>query len=118
MGDQRVRGMATRTPGRTEGRQGGDARVPKRNGCNRRVHRRKCVTGDEFQVGATELFAAYKEWATENEEYTYDQRRFGDALSERGYKVEKSTSGPDKGRKVRTGISLRDGYGFHSRKGW
>jgi putative DNA primase/helicase len=77
----------------------------------------RCVIGEEFQVGAAELFEAYKEWANVNEEYTYSQRRFGDALSERGYKVERVTSGSDKGRKLRKGISLKDSYGFHNRWG-
>jgi putative DNA primase/helicase len=78
----------------------------------------RCVIGDEFEIGASDLFAAYKDWASVNSEYTYNQRRFGDALSERGYEVGRITAGPDKGRKLRKRISLKDSYGYHSRKGW
>jgi putative DNA primase/helicase len=75
----------------------------------------ECVTGDEFEVAASELYAAYKEWAKLNEEYTYSQRRFGDALTERGYEVGKITSGPNKGRKLRKGIGLKNGYSLYDR---
>jgi putative DNA primase/helicase len=72
-----------------------------------------CVLGEGFEVNGATLFNRYREWAKDNNEYEYTHRRFGENLTERGFEVQRVTSGPEKGRKVRLGIGLADGYSFH-----
>ena len=45
----------------------------------------KCHVSANAEVGATELYAAYRAWADAGSEYMANQKRFGEAMSERGY---------------------------------
>jgi putative DNA primase/helicase len=44
-----------------------------------------CAIGTQHQVGATELYVAYTYWCNEHDETILSQRRFGGAMSERGF---------------------------------
>lgn len=45
----------------------------------------RCVEGKDKKVGATELYQAYKEWASERGEHEYNQRALGVRLKDKGY---------------------------------
>jgi putative DNA primase/helicase len=63
----------------------------------------QCTLSPAHEAFAKELYAAYKKWCEENNEYILTQRRFGDHLTERGIGSRKGTGG----YMVRTGIALR-----------
>jgi putative DNA primase/helicase len=52
-----------------------------------------CVIGPQFQVRASELYDAYKEWCDKGNEYKLPQRTFGTRLTERGFERYVSTNG-------------------------
>jgi putative DNA primase/helicase len=62
----------------------------------------RCLTGAGMACRASALYAAYKGWAEGGNEDVLNQRRFGDAMGERGF--EKYTSNGVRYR----GIALRD----------
>jgi putative DNA primase/helicase len=62
-----------------------------------------CVTYPQASVGATVLFNAYKTWCDESKESPEKQRSFGDALTERGFRVERHRI---TGKKIRVGLRL------------
>lgn len=68
----------------------------------------RCVLGEVCNVGATDLFTAYKEWAEENNEPVLTQKKFGTALKERseGFTQERDSK---TGRAVWRGIRLGSG---------
>ena len=45
----------------------------------------RCVEGKDKKVGATELYGAYKIWASERGEHEYNQRALGVRLKDKGY---------------------------------
>jgi len=67
----------------------------------------RCLVGAGCEVGASELFEAYKTWCEAAGEKAISQRRFGLQLAERGYQSDRFTAGPDKGRKCWRGVGLR-----------
>lgn len=60
-----------------------------------------CQEYSEAEVGATELYQAYKQWCEQQEEQPESQRAFGLKMSEKGYKKEKTRT-----VKVYRGITL------------
>lgn len=76
-----------------------------------------CVDGDDaFTVSSRDLFDAYLRWhkdAIGGEALT--QTAFGLKLRDRGYRNEKSKSGPNKNRMYWQGIGLRDKHGVEGR---
>lgn len=42
-----------------------------------------CITGEEYRAPAGELFAKYKEWARDNEEYLMSKQKFGQKMKEK-----------------------------------
>ena len=63
-----------------------------------------CVVDSDASAGATDLYTAYKTWCEAAKEPAEKQRAFGDALTERGYRVDRHrvTS-----RKIRLGLRLK-----------
>jgi putative DNA primase/helicase len=64
-----------------------------------------CVIDSQRLVGAMELYGRYTDWCSENGEDTLSHRRFGEQLSERGFRVEKRGTAR---RKHRLGLDLRE----------
>jgi putative DNA primase/helicase len=64
----------------------------------------RCAMDPEASEGATDLYRAYVTWCEQGKEHPETQTRFGEALSERGYRVERERSGTK--RKVRVGLRL------------
>ena len=50
----------------------------------------RCVEGKDKKVGATELYQAYKHWASERGEREYNQRVLGGRLKDKGYQSKRS----------------------------
>jgi putative DNA primase/helicase len=71
----------------------------------------RCELGEALEENASILYNTYVEWARENGEYVHSQRKFGSALTEHGYGSRRATEGVDKGRTVRLGLQLTNGYG-------
>lgn len=74
-----------------------------------------CLTGDGYECGNTELYAAFRRWADDNGEREKSQRWFSQALHDRGFRQAERR---DRGRRWRN-LSLRpvavaDAY----RPGW
>ncbi|MDA2933439.1 phage/plasmid primase, P4 family [Acidobacteria bacterium AH-259-D05] len=67
-----------------------------------------CSTGSALHESASNLYEAYKEWAEENGEYTFSQKRLGKYLSEKGFESTRITSGPDRGKKEWLGIEVKE----------
>lgn len=63
----------------------------------------KCVINKLVEAKAKDLYRAYVDWCSESGEKPTSQRRFGTALTERGFQKEKTRSGI-----VYTGIGLLD----------
>lgn len=63
-----------------------------------------CVLARDARTKAGSLYAAYQAWAEAHGEHAWTQRRFGEALSERGLERRKSD-----GTKIYLGIGLRAG---------
>lgn len=61
-----------------------------------------CELGEKFSEPASELFLAYKKWATEGDEFSLSQTRFGREMEERGFAAEKRSGG----LKWRVGVRL------------
>lgn len=70
--------------------------------------RERCLVAENCEVGSAQLFDAYKEWAESAGEKPVTQRRFGLQMVERGFRSERFTSGPNKGRNCWRGIGLRE----------
>lgn len=64
-----------------------------------------CELGETHAEPASELYAAYKKWASEGGEYELPQTRFGRELEERGFSAEKRGRGNAR-VKWRTGLRL------------
>jgi putative DNA primase/helicase len=64
-----------------------------------------CEIGAEFETPATELFNAFKKATDGN----ITQTMFGMRLTEKGFADKQITSGPNKGRRGRKGLRLREG---------
>jgi P4 family phage/plasmid primase-like protien len=62
-----------------------------------------CEEDPEGIAGATDLYTAYVAWCEQSREHPETQRRFGDALSERGYGLDRH---PVTRRKIRRGLGL------------
>lgn len=63
-----------------------------------------CIKGLELKAPANELYQEYKNWCQDSNEFALSQRKFGTALSERGFKKWNST-----GNKVMyAGLMLKD----------
>ena len=45
----------------------------------------RCDEGPQERAKGAELFAAYSDWCEKSKEYPVSRRRFGEAMSERGY---------------------------------
>ena len=45
----------------------------------------RCIVGNEYQVKAKDIYTAYSDWAVENGERAVSQRKFGTAMTERGF---------------------------------
>ena len=52
-----------------------------------------CCTKEPSLVGATKLYTKYREWCEDTGEYAKNQRKFGQALGERGFTKEKTRAG-------------------------
>lgn len=68
----------------------------------------RCIVGEAYTAGATPLYAAYTQWATAAGERAEPQRQFGEWLRERGFRSERLTAGPTKGRTIYLGLALRE----------
>ncbi|HPM84554.1 MAG TPA: phage/plasmid primase, P4 family, partial [Candidatus Anammoximicrobium sp.] len=66
----------------------------------------RCLVADGCEVGASELFEAYKTWCEAAGEKAITQRRFGMQLTERGFQSDRFTAGQHKGRKCWRGVGL------------
>lgn len=62
-----------------------------------------CEESEGATVGATVLYQAYAAWCERGKEHPESQRRFGEALGERGYQVGRH---PVTNRKTRIGLRL------------
>ncbi len=49
-----------------------------------------CDVNSAYRVKAGTLYASYKAWAEAGNEYAMNQRRFGSAMTERGFQRDKS----------------------------
>ncbi len=67
-----------------------------------------CIIGESHTAGATPLYNAYTCWATTAGECVESQRQFGEWLRERGFRSDRVTAGPNKGRTFYLGLALRD----------
>jgi putative DNA primase/helicase len=76
-----------------------------------------CIAGEPYTAGSTPLYEAYSRWATAAGEKPETQKQFGEMLRERGFRSERATSGPTKGRAFYRGIALRDPSGDSSGEG-
>ena len=65
-----------------------------------------CVTGEGLWASARDLFAAYCQWCESNGERATSQRRFGEALGERGFERRPGTTREARGRVEWAGIGL------------
>ena len=63
----------------------------------------RCVAHPQAQVGATELYQAYRTWCEATGERPETQTKFGERLGERGFTKWRDGSG----RVVRLGVGLR-----------
>ena len=52
-----------------------------------------CLIGESFKVSAKALYASYRTWAEKNGERSATQRRFGSAMTERGFDRERTRGG-------------------------
>lgn len=46
-----------------------------------------CLAGPDYRCRASELYAAYKQWAEASGEHAQSQKRFGGAMRERGFQT-------------------------------
>ncbi len=72
-----------------------------------------CVMRDpEAQVGASNLYQAFRQWCDRAGERAQSQAAFGEEMGRHGHFSEKLTSGPEKGLRRYAGLALRgDGGG-------
>ena len=73
-----------------------------------------CIVGDAYTAGATPLYQAFTRWTATVGEKPQSQRLFGEWLRERGFRSERLTAGPNKGRTIYHGLALtklEDGEG-------
>jgi len=68
----------------------------------------RCVTGEGSWASARELYGAYCQWCEGNSERATSQRRFGEALRERGFERRPGTTKETRGRVEWVGIGLLD----------
>jgi putative DNA primase/helicase len=66
----------------------------------------RCIIGDDYGAGSAQLFEAYKAWAESAGERPVTQRRFGLQMVERGFRSDRYTAGPHKGRNYWRGIGI------------
>jgi len=66
----------------------------------------RCVLAPEYQVRSRELYAAYSAWCDSSGEYRISQRRFGSAMSERGFERYKNNG------TWYSGLGIRDEMSF------
>ncbi len=52
-----------------------------------------CLEGESFKVSAKSLYASYQTWTSKNGERPVTQRRFGSAMTERGFDRERTRGG-------------------------
>lgn len=50
----------------------------------------RCIISQDGEVGATKLYQTYKEWCKDGNEYCYSERKFKEALPNKGYKLKKN----------------------------
>lgn len=62
----------------------------------------RCITGNSYTARASDLYHAYKDWATGRGEYVESQTRFGTRLAERGFGKDRDSGN----RVVYRGIGL------------
>ncbi len=72
----------------------------------------RCTLDPGASVGATDLYRAYCAWCEQGKEHPESQQRFGEALSERGYRVERHRV---TNRKIRVGLRLLSEHPEHPR---
>jgi putative DNA primase/helicase len=65
-----------------------------------------CEISPDAQATAAALYDRYLKWCKMREEKPMSQKQFGGKLGERGFRSERATRGPDKGKYRWEGISL------------
>ncbi|MEJ1395988.1 MAG: primase-like DNA-binding domain-containing protein [Candidatus Sedimenticola sp. (ex Thyasira tokunagai)] len=50
----------------------------------------RCVTGPDKKVGATQLYEDYQQWAETNAGWVMKQRKFGQKMTEHGFRRERT----------------------------
>jgi putative DNA primase/helicase len=65
-----------------------------------------CIVEDRAWCEATSLFQHFCAWCEQNSERPHKRREFVKQMDDLGFSQERITSGPNKGRYIRTGIGL------------
>jgi putative DNA primase/helicase len=53
----------------------------------------ECEKGDDLSIGAHKLYERYKDWAKDNHELELSERKFADAMKEKGFKKSRNMHG-------------------------
>ncbi len=65
-----------------------------------------CLTDEGMSAAARDLYESYCRWCGENGERPFSQKRFGDALREKGFEGQSGTVGETRGRRIWAGLGL------------